>query len=227
MAAVTDDAEVVRPGSAWGEHVVYKRRVFTGLVQTTGALVGAAPAERCRRLVLEGALGAEDLVLGASVAIDGVCLTVVASEPEHGRFEVEAAFETLRKTTLGAKGVGDVVNLEPALRVGDALGGHFVSGHVDGVARLRSLEQRGEARELWFDPPADLHGFVAEKGSVCLDGVSLTVNDVDQQGFMVGIIPHTLSVTTLGRRKVGDQVNIEIDVIARYVARLLQRGERA
>jgi riboflavin synthase len=203
--------------------VVYKRRVFTGLVQTTGALVGIEPAERTRRLVIEGALRAADLADGASVAIDGVCLTVVAAQPDRGRFEVEAAFETLRKTTLGDKTVGARVNLEPALRVGDPLGGHFVSGHVDGIARVRSVALRGDAREIWIDPPDDLAALLASKGSVCLDGVSLTINDLDGRGFMVGIIPHTLAVTTLGQRVVGDALNIEVDLVARYVARLLQR----
>jgi riboflavin synthase len=202
--------------------------VFTGLVRTTGSLADVLSGERSRRLVLHGSLPADDLALGASVAIDGVCLTVVAAAPDQQRFEVEAAFETLDKTTLGRKKAGDLVNLEPALRVGDPLGGHLVSGHVDGVARLRSTQPRGEARELWFDPPAELLELIAAKGSVCLDGVSLTVNELDAHGFMVGIIAHTLAVTTLGLRSPGDDVNIEIDVIARYVARLLQgRGAAA
>jgi riboflavin synthase len=201
--------------------------VFTGLVRMIGIVAEVSPAERSRRLVLEGALAAEDLTLGASVAIDGVCLTVVAAVPEAGRFDVEAAFETLEKTTLGRKVPGDVVNLEPALRVGEPLGGHLVSGHVDGLSRLRSSSPRGEARELWIDAPPALLRFVAPKGSVCLDGVSLTVNDVDDRGFMVGIIPHTLAVTTLGRRRPGDEMNLEVDLVARYVARLLQGSSQA
>lgn len=215
-----------RAGSDCTDRVVYKRRVFTGLVQSTGSLVDVLQAERSRRLTFEGPLRAADLTLGASVAIDGVCLTVVAAEPARGRFDVEVAFETLHKTTLGHKAVGGAVNLEPALRVGDPLGGHIVSGHVDGIAHVRSVTPRGEARELWFDPPAELLALVASKGSVCLDGVSLTVNDLDAHGFMVGLIPHTLAVTTLGLRGEGDAVNIEVDVIARYVARLL-RGEQS
>jgi riboflavin synthase len=148
-----------------------------------------------------------------------VCLTVV--ESSAGRFAVDAAFETLRATTIGSLRVGDPVNLEPALRVGDALGGHFVSGHVDGVAQLRSAAERGGARELWFDLPASLMPLVAPKGSICLEGVSLTVNEVDATGVMLGIIPHTLTATNLGRLRRGDRVNVEVDLLARYVARLV------
>jgi riboflavin synthase len=201
---------------------VYNLAVFTGLVQSTGILVETRPRPDGRVLVIDGQLDPRDLELGASVAVNGVCLTVVAAA--GSRFEFEAAFETLRKTTLGDKSVGDRVNLEPSLRMGDALGGHLVSGHVDGLARLRSSEARGDARELWFDVPDTLGKFIAPKGSVALDGVSLTVNEVDDRGFMVGIIPHTLSVTTLGDLAVGAAVNLEVDLLARYVARLLQFG---
>lgn len=199
--------------------------MFTGLVHTTGSLVQCVSGERSRRLTLEGALDARDLALGASVAIDGVCLTVTRTWPARGRFEVEAAFETLEKTTLGDRRVGDAVNLEPALRVGDPLGGHLVSGHVDGVAVLRASRAQGDARELWVDPPVELLRFIASKGSVCLDGVSLTVNEIDGRGFMVGVIAHTLAVTTFSRRRAGDRVNVEVDVVARYVARLLDPAD--
>ncbi len=154
------------------------------------------------------------------MAVDGVCLTVVEGHP--GRASFDAAFETLRATTLGDKGVGDPVNLEPALRLGDALGGHLVSGHVDGVGQLRSKDARGDAWEVWFDAPPPLHRYIAPKGSITVQGVSLTVNDVDGSGFMVGIIPHTLQVTTLGALERGKDVNLEVDVLARYVARLIQ-----
>ncbi len=200
--------------------------MFTGLVQATGTLVQVADVRDGRRLTLECPLEARDLELGASVAVDGVCLTVV--EAGAGRASFDAAFETLRATTLGAKDVGARVNLEPALRLGDALGGHLVSGHVDGVGKMRSLELRGDAWEVWLDAPTQLHRYIAPKGSVTVQGVSLTVNDVDERGFMVGIIPHTLSVTTLGGLSVGDPINLEVDVLARYVARLLQcEGEAA
>ena len=175
--------------------------------------------------MIDAALDERARELGASVAVSGVCLTVTAASPKH--FEVEAAFETLSLTTLGDLAVGDVVNLEPALRMGDPLGGHLVSGHVDGVGRLESVEARGEARECWFSVPAELARYVAPKGSICIDGVSLTVNAVRDDRFSVGLIPHTLGVTTLGALGVGDRVNLEVDLLARYVARLLESGETA
>lgn len=196
--------------------------MFTGLVQQVGTLVERRPGPRQQTLVIEAALKAGDRILGASVAIGGVCLTVTASTAE--RFEVVAAFETLDKTTLGDKSLGDRLNLEPALRVGDPLGGHLVSGHVDGVGTVRSIEPQGQAKQFWFDLPEALARYVAEKGSITIDGTSLTVNDVDARGFSVGLIPHTLEVTTLGALKVGDRVNLEVDLLARYVARLLEHG---
>lgn len=199
--------------------------MFTGLVQATGTLLAVTEVADGRRLTLECPFEARDLELGASVAVDGVCLTVV--DASAGKASFDAAFETLRATTLGDKVTGAKVNLEPALRMGDALGGHLVSGHVDGVGRLRSLQMRGEAWEVWFDAPPPLHRYIAPKGSITVQGVSLTVNDVDGDGFMVGIIPHTLSVTTLGLLSAGDAVNLEVDVLARYVARLLQCDDEA
>ncbi|MBX7083044.1 MAG: riboflavin synthase [Nannocystaceae bacterium] len=196
--------------------------MFTGLVRTVGRVAAITERAQGRRLAIEGALPPADLALGASVCCAGVCLTVVAAGP--GRFELDVAFETLRKTTLGALTPGDRINLEPSLRVGDALGGHFVSGHVDGIASVRSMLARGDARELWIDAPAELMPLVAPKGSVALDGTSLTVNDVDARGFMVGLVPHTLSVTTWGSVAPGAAINLEVDVVARYVARLLGRG---
>jgi riboflavin synthase len=135
--------------------------------------------------------------------------------------ELDVAFETLRLTTLGSLAVGSRVNLEPSLRVGDPLGGHIVSGHVDGVAVVRSIAARGDAREVLIDVPEPLRRLIAPKGSVALDGVSLTVNEVDATGFSVGLIPHTLSVTTLRDLATGTRLNLEVDVLARYVARLL------
>lgn len=196
--------------------------MFTGLVRSVGTIERVISGAQQRTFVVAAALSEADRALGASVAVSGVCLTVVAADPRS--FTVEAAFETLAVTTLGGLRVGGRVNLEPALRVGDALGGHLVSGHVDGLARLRSRTPRGEALELWFDAPAELLPFIAPKGSVCLDGVSLTVNRVDARGFMVGLIPHTLAATTLGERATGDALNLEVDLLARYVARLLAAG---
>lgn len=201
--------------------------MFTGLVQTTGTIREIIHASECRRLVVSARLAARDRELGASVCVSGVCLTVTESGDEHVAFD--AAFETLALTTFGRLEVGDRVNLEPSLRLGDALGGHLVSGHVDGIATLREVAARGDARECWFDVPAALRPYVAVKGSVTVDGVSLTVNRIDTTGFMVGLIPHTLDQTTLGglceralaSGKAGEPVNLEVDLLARYVERLL------
>ena len=175
--------------------------MFTGLVQSVGTIAGIEARPQSKRLRIAAALREDDRILGASVAVSGVCLTVVDATAEL--FEVDAAFETLARTTLGDLRVGDRVNLEPALRIGDALGGHLVSGHVDGVGRLRSRSARGDAILMWFDVPTELRRYVAEKGSICVDGVSLTVNAIDGAGFSGGLIPHTLSVTTLGDRRPG------------------------
>lgn len=165
-------------------------------------------------------LDAADLALGASVCVDGVCLTV--THAERGTFTVDAAFETLERTTLGSLERGAVVNLEPSLRLGDPLGGHLVSGHVDGVGVVRSKVRHGDAYEVWIDAPRELSRFMPVKGSIAVDGVSLTINAVDGEGFSVGLIPHTLEVTTLGRLVSGQRVNLEVDMVARYVARLAE-----
>lgn len=213
--------------------MVYKTIVFTGLVQGMGTVVSITEQPQARVLRVRGPVAERDAAIGASICISGVCLTVVAVEPVQGSeleevsVTFEAAFETLRKTTLGGLDVGSHVNLEPSLRVGDPLGGHIVSGHVDGLAKLRSVEPQGEAKEMWFDLDDSWLALVAPKGSVALDGVSLTVNEVDDSGFMVGVIPHTLAVTTLGALAVGDPVNFEADMLARYTARLLAWNERS
>lgn len=198
--------------------------MFTGLVQTTGELVAVRSEAESRVFLVRSDLAKADLALGASVACGGVCLTVTAQTGD--RFEVQAAFETLRLTTLEGWKVGDLINLEPSLRVGDPLGGHLVSGHVDGIGTVRSIEARGDAKQFWVDLPQDLRAFVATKGSIAVDGVSLTVNDIDAAGFTVGLIPHTLGATTLGSLAAGGAVNIEVDVVARYVARLVEFGQQ-
>ena len=201
--------------------MLYPAGRFPGLVQTTGSVREIIHANECRRLVLSARLPARDRELGASVCVSGVCLTVTESGDDF--MAADAAFETLALTTLGALELGDRVNLEPSLRMGDALGGHLVSGHVDGIATLRSVAARGEARECWFDVPEPLRRYVAVKGSVTLDGVSLTVNTIDGHGFMVGLIPHTLAQTTLGSlcERGRGAVNLEVDLLARYVERLI------
>lgn len=210
----------------------YTVAVFTGLVQSTGVIEAITDASEAKRLRIGASLAEGDRALGASVCVSGVCLTVTDSGPNF--FTADAAFETLAVTTLGGLTVGSKVNLEPSLRVGDSLGGHLVSGHVDGVGRLRRVEARGDARECWFWAPEELRRYVAVKGSITVDGVSLTVNAVDDEGFMVGLIPHTLEVTTLGAlidalagAGEGEQprCNLEVDLLARYVERLL--GARA
>lgn len=192
--------------------------MFTGLVQGTGVVRGAEWHGGDLRLVVEAAVLAAP-ALGDSIAVNGVCLTVVAME--GARLSFDLSRETLERSTLGALRERDVVNLESALRVGDALGGHLVSGHVDGIATVAAIEPDARAHRWRFTLPPELSRFVAAKGSICLDGVSLTVNGVDADGFDVALIPHTMAVTTFGSRRVGDRVNVEIDLVARYLDRLL------
>lgn len=189
----------------------------------TGSVARIDVGAEQKAFVIESKMSDADLAVGASVCTSGVCLTVTSRVADT--FTVEAAFETLELTTLGALTMGDQVNLEPSLRVGDAIGGHLVSGHVDGVGEVVSIDARGAAWEMWFEAPNSLAPFIAVKGSVCIDGVSLTVNRVDGARFMIGVIPHTLELTTLGERKVGDPVNLEVDQLARYVARVLEYAE--
>ena len=194
--------------------------MFTGIIVATGRIASVEAVGGDLRLGVEAAgLDLARVAIGDSISVQGVCLTVVALDGTH--FFADVSRETLDRTTLGARATGDRVNLEPALRAGDAIGGHLVSGHVDGVARLVALAGDARSWRLRFALPADLARFAAPKGSICLDGVSLTVNEVDGNEFGVNIIPHTHQATTLGELGVGDGVNVEIDVIARYVARLL------
>lgn len=194
--------------------------MFTGLVRTIGNVAALEEHADLRRITITADLEARDLELGASVCCAGVCLTVV--DASAGRFAVQAGFETLRRTTLGKLAVGDAINLEPSLRVGDALGGHFVFGHVDGLGTVRSATPKSGACELWIDLPAELLRLCAPRGSLAVEGTSLTVAAVDERGAMIMVIPHTLAVTTLGRLRAGDPVNLEADMLARYVARLLE-----
>jgi riboflavin synthase len=197
--------------------------MFTGIVTDVGVIERIEPLDHGIGLRVRTAWDLGDLAIGASVAHAGVCLTVV----DKGRdwFETEAWEEALRLTTLGALRVGSRVNLERSLRIGDELGGHMVSGHVDGIARIRERSIEGGAVRFAIDAPEDLAPFIARKGSVALDGTSLTVNSVLGNGFDVLIIRHTLEVTTWGDRQAGDPVNIEIDQMARYAARLLEFGK--
>jgi riboflavin synthase len=181
-------------------------------------------AEGLRRLTIGCGYDPETIDIGASIACSGICLTVVARGREAGRaaFSVDAAAETLRVTTAGAWRQGTKLNLERSLRLGDELGGHLVTGHVDGIAELLARDELPEMARLSLRAPAALARFIAPKGSVALDGVSLTVNEVDDDRFSVVIIPHTLKVTTFGALRAGARLNLEIDLMARYAARLLQ-----
>lgn len=196
--------------------------MFTGLVQEIGEIRRTEPRGEGggdRRLVVGfGKIDPARLELGASICVDGVCLTVAGLEDDA--FAADVSGETLRVTTLGDKRVGARVNLEPALRAGDSLGGHWVSGHVDGIAQV--LETARDARSLQarIAAPRELARYIARKGSVTLDGVSLTVNEVDGVNFSINLIPHTLEVTTLGALAPGVKLNLEIDLLARYVERL-------
>ncbi len=197
--------------------------MFTGIVSDVGRL-RAVEGENERRFVIETGYDTGAIAIGASIACAGVCLTVVETGDDW--FAVDVSPETLARTTLGDWRAGRRINLERALRVGDELGGHLVLGHVDGIAHVVEREPAGA--ETWrfaFAAPAPLARFIAEKGSVALDGVSLTVNRVSGERFEVMLIPHTLAVTTLGALEAGDAVNLEVDVLARYVARLNARGE--
>jgi riboflavin synthase len=201
--------------------------MFTGLITHRGVVAALTPKGGDLALRLQTDLPLGDVPLGASIACGGVCLTVVAKDPAAkgtgaGTFDADVSAETLSKTTLGAWQVGKRINLERSLRLGDELGGHLVYGHVDGVARLVDRDLIGESLRLTFEAPAGFASFVAAKGSVALDGVSLTVNAVDGPRFAVNIIPHTQTETTLGDLVVGDGVNFEADMLARYVARLME-----
>ncbi|MBI1981726.1 MAG: riboflavin synthase [Methylocystis sp.] len=200
--------------------------MFTGIVTDVGEVVSVEPRGELRRLRIACSYDADSIALGASIACSGVCLTVVAVAREGARtiFEVDAAAETLAVTTVGTWVEGTRINLERALKIGDELGGHIVTGHVDGVAKVLSRGDFDDMSSFWFEAPRDLSRFVAKKGSVALDGVSLTVNDVEENRFSVLLIPHTLAVTTLGARSAGDALNIEVDLMARYAARLSEAG---
>lgn len=204
--------------------------MFTGIVSGLGSLreLRAIGDGRDMRLVIAtpaGFLtGGTPAVIGASIACSGCCLTATELGTELGEdwFAVEVSTETLSRTTLGSWRVGTRINLERSLRLGDELGGHMVAGHVDGVARVQSVEREAGSLRLVIELPAGLHRFVAEKGSVAIDGVSLTVNEVAGRHFGVNVIPHTAAATTLGLRAPGEAVHIEIDTLARYVARLAE-----
>src|SRR5690242_13039635 len=189
--------------------------MFTGIVRELGTVASFDGA----RLVVKAPETAAKASVGDSVAVAGVCLTNV--EAEDGQLAFDVVPETLARSALGRLEPGDAVNIEPSLRVGDQLGGHVVQGHVDGVGRIRSVTSDGEGRRVWIDAPDAVLGYCIEKGSIAVDGVSLTVAALDDEGFEVALIPHTLAVTTLGGLEPGDAVNLEADVLGKVVERLV------
>lgn len=194
--------------------------MFTGLVETTGKIDRLAPRGPGVEIVIQtSAHLVSELSLGESVAVDGACLTVTHFSGE--RFTVDASAETMEKTTLRERKVGDKVHLERALRLGDRLGGHWVTGHVDAVGHIRSRSPLGTALQLWFSVPAEISKYLVKKGSITIDGASLTVNELDDLGFSVVLIPHTLSVLNLLHKQIGASVNLESDILGKYVEKLL------
>ncbi|MGH8154185.1 MAG: riboflavin synthase [Rhodanobacteraceae bacterium] len=198
--------------------------MFTGIVRSTGRVTGTEPRAGDLRITVEApALGLADVAEGDSIAVSGCCLTVTGCERDELVFDVSR--ETLSVTTLGDLREGDRVNLEEALRLSDRLGGHLVSGHVDGIGTITAIGPDARSQRWTLEAPAALARFIAAKGSICVDGVSLTVNEVEGRQFGVNLIPHTVGQTTFGDRRVGDRVNLEVDMLARYVARLLANPE--
>jgi riboflavin synthase len=198
--------------------------MFTGLIEGVGSLATReARGGDARLRIAVGTLPFADVALGESISVNGVCLTVVAFDEVS--FDIDASNETLSLTTLGQLPIGAAVNLERAMKPTDRLGGHLVSGHVDGVGRVLRIEHDARAQRWAFSVPAPLLKYIAQKGSICVDGVSLTVNAVDGDGFEVALIPHTVSHTAFSRTQVGDAVNLEVDLVARYVERLLRSSE--
>jgi riboflavin synthase len=194
--------------------------MFTGIVTEVGAVRAVTDSSGGRVLSIEAPGVADGLRVGESVAVNGVCLTAVAVDA--GRFEVEVVPESLKRSNLGRVQQGSAVDLERPLAAGDRFDGHVVQGHVDGIATIRSIDRDGDSIRMWLDLGNEHLRYVAEKGSVALDGVSLTVSAVDAGGFEVVLIPHTLDRTVFGTRAVGEEVNVEVDILAKYVERLLE-----
>ncbi len=195
--------------------------MFTGIIEGVGRIAALQPVGGDLRLtVAVGSLPFDAVQLGESIAVNGVCLTVVAFDAAS--FQADASTETLALTTLGRLPLGAALNLERAMRPTDRLGGHIVSGHVDGLGTVQSITDDARAQRWRFAVPAALLKYIAKKGSICVDGTSLTVNEVDDEGFEVALIPHTIAHTRFAETRVGEAVNLEIDLVARYVERLLQ-----
>ena len=198
--------------------------MFTGIVEETGRIVSIVPAlGDSVRMMLEADIVTKDLALGDSVAVNGCCLTVV--EVDGNRLSFDLLGETVRCTSVHGVGAGSLVNLERSLPVGGRLGGHFVSGHVDGVGLVRSIEREKDDIVIRIEAPAEIRKYIVHKGSIAIDGISLTVAGVEDDTFHVALIPHTLEVTNLAERKAGDRVNLESDMIARYIEGLMNAAK--
>jgi len=197
--------------------------LFTGLVEEKGVVRQLKQLGNASDISIEGPLVSSDVSIGDSIAINGCCLTVVSIEASILTFQ--AGSETLRRTNLGTLKIGSFVNLERSLQVGQRMGGHYVSGHIDAVATVNERSDDGEWAKFWFKVPAELTSQMASKGSVTVDGISLTLVDVEADRFSVELIPHTLDATTLGERHVGDSVNIETDLLAKYVQQQLKYNQ--
>jgi riboflavin synthase len=191
--------------------------VFTGIVRELGEVVSVDGGRDGIRLVIRAPATASSTAVGDSISIGGACLTAV--DVGDGTIALDAVPETLARTTLGSLSSGAAVNIEPALRVGDPLGGHFVQGHVDAVGRVRSLEPEGEGARVWVEAPPEILRYCVEKGSIAVEGVSLTIAALEEEAFAVALVPHTLQATTLGTLRPGDDVNLEADLLAKYARR--------
>ncbi len=200
--------------------------VFTGLIEEQGVVLSIEHRPSTARLRIKGPATARDVAVGDSIAINGCCLTIVEFDQQALAFD--AIEETLSRTNLGELNVGAVVNLERSMRPTDRIGGHYVTGHIDSVGTIASIEDHDDWRKFWFDVTPTLTRQMASKGSVAVDGISLTLVDVTESEFSVALIPHTLKVTTMGNRQIGDRVNIETDLLAKYVQRQLEYlGQRS
>lgn len=194
--------------------------MFTGLIQDIGTIRAIDNTRGDVQFEIETNINLSKVKIGASICCSGCCLSV--TEKTNNTFKVDVSKESLDKTNIGSWVIGTSINLEPSLKLGDEMGGHIVSGHIDTISEILSIEKEGDSHRINIALPKDFEGLIASKGSVTIDGISLTVNDVTQTHFGVNIIPHTWIHTTLSNRKIGDKVNIEIDMLARYVARMME-----
>ena len=199
--------------------------MFTGIIEGSGTISGIKPSGQSRRMAINADYELDNTKIGDSIAVNGACLTVVSFSGR--RFEVDVSPETVAKTTLGKAKIGDRVNLERALRISDRIDGHLVSGHIDGIGTIKSRKTQENAIIITFNIPKSVAYYIIKKGSVAVDGISLTVNECDHESFQVSIIPHTAKLTTLGFKKISDSVNVETDMIGKYVERFVTQSKES